>query len=98
MVSIAFAHRPLGVETFGEAAEPDPARRQLVDDGKDVLSVTPEPIQLPNGKDVAFTDVVQTRFKLRSASGGAADTVLGEDARSPGLAKRIELQLGILVG
>ena len=47
---------------------------------------------------VAFAEVVQARVKLWAAGCGTADAVVGEDAGGPGLAKRIELKLGILVG
>jgi hypothetical protein len=81
-----FAHRPFGVHTFGEATESDSARGQLVDDGKNMLRVASEPIQLPHGENVAFAEVVQAGLKLRSAGRGTADTVVGEHAVGPGLA------------
>jgi hypothetical protein len=44
------AHRPLGVQALGEAAESDPSRRQLVDDGENVLGIASESVQFPDGE------------------------------------------------
>jgi hypothetical protein len=86
------------VQTFGEAAESDPPRSQVVHHRENMSCVSPEPIQLPDGEHIAFAEMVEARIKLGSARRRAAHTVVGEDARRPGFVQRIELKLGILVG
>ena len=98
MVSIALPIGPVGVQTLGETAEPDPARSQLVDDGENVLGVASEAIELPDREHVAFAEVVEAGIELWTASRRTADAVVGEDAGGTGLAKRVELKLGVLVG
>ena len=85
------------MQTFGEAAESDPARGQVIDDGEDVLGVAPESVQLPDGKDVALAEVVEAGIEMWPGRGRAAD-VVGEDALRAGLEEGIDLELGILVG
>ena len=92
------AHRPLGVQTFGEAAESDPPGRQLVHHRENVLGVASKAIKFPDGEHIALAEVVQAGIKLGSARRSAADTVVGEHARRPGFVERIELKLGIRVG
>ena len=41
------------------ASEPDPARRQVVDDGENVLGVAPEAVELPDSEHVTYARVVQ---------------------------------------
>jgi hypothetical protein len=77
------------VQAFVQAAEPDAARSQLVDDSEDMLCVPSEPIELPDGQDVAFAKVVEAGVKSGSVGGGAADAVVVEDADRPGVAKRV---------
>ena len=98
MVSIALPIGPVGVQTLGDAAEPDPTGGQLVDHGEHVLGVATEPVELPDGEHIAFAEMVEAGIELGSARGRAAHAIVGEDARRPGVAKRIELKLGILVG
>ncbi len=62
------AHRPVGVQTFGEAAESDPPGSQLVDNRENVLGVASEAVELPDGEHVAFAEVIEVGVKLRSAS------------------------------
>lgn len=50
-----FAHRTVGVHALGDAAEADATGGELFDHGEDVLGVAPEPVELPDGEDVAFT-------------------------------------------
>ena len=59
------AHRPFGVQTLGEAPEPDPAGSQLVDDSENVLGVASEAVELPDGEHVAFAEMVEAGVKLR---------------------------------
>ena len=86
------------MQTLGEAAEADPARRQLVDDGEDVLGVAPEAVELPDREHVTFAEVVEAGVELGAGGGRAADAVIGEDAVGSGLSQRVELQLRVLVG
>ena len=53
------AHRPVGVQTFGEAAESDPSGRQLVDHRENVLRVASEPVEFPDGEHVAFAEMIE---------------------------------------
>ena len=98
MVEHGRAHRPLGVQTFGEAAESDPSGRQLVDHRENVLGVASEAVEFPDGEHVAFAEMVEAGIEMGSARGRAAHAMVGVDARRPGFLKRVELKLGILVG
>ena len=91
-------HRPVGVQALGEAAESDPSGRELVDHRENVLGVAPEAVELPDGEDVIFAEVVEAGIEMGSAGGRAAHAVVDEDARGPGFLKCVELKLGILVG
>ena len=86
------------METFGQAAEPDPTRSQVVDDGENVLRVASEAVQFPDGEDVTFAEMVEAGIEMGSGRGGAAHAIVGEDAGRSGFLKRVELELGILVG
>jgi len=86
------------VQTFGEAPESDPSGSQLVHDSENVLCVASQAIEFPDGEHVAFAEVLEAGIELGSASRRAANTMVGEDTRCPGLVKRIEQKLGILVG
>ena len=92
------AHRPVGVQTFGEAAESDPSGRQLVHHGENVLGVASEAVELPDGEHVAFAEMVEAGIEMGSAGCRAAHAMVGVDAGRPGFLKRVELKLGILVG
>ena len=92
------AHRPVGVQTFGEAAESDPSGRQLVHHGENVLGVASEAVEFPDGEHVAFAEMVEAGIEMGSASRRAADAMVGVDARRPGFLKRVELKLRVLVG
>ena len=92
------AHRPVGVQTFGEAAESDPSGRQLVHHRENVLGVASEAVEFPDGEHVAFAEMVEAGIEMGSARGRAAHAMVGVDAGRPGFLKRIELKLGILVG
>lgn len=91
------AHGPVGVQALGEAAEPDPARGELLDNGQDVLGVATQAVELPDGEHVTFAQMVQAGVEMRPGRGGAAG-VVGEDALRAGLEKGVDLELGILVG
>jgi hypothetical protein len=86
-----FAHRPFGVQTFGEAPESDPSGSQLVHDSENVLCVASEAVELPDGEHIAFAKMVEAGVKLGSARRRTANAMVGEDARCPSLVKRIEL-------
>jgi hypothetical protein len=90
------AHRPVGVQTFGEAAESDPSGGQLVHHREYVLGIASEAVEFPDGEHVALAEMVQASIEMGSAGGRAADAVVGEDARRPGFPKCVELKLGIL--
>ena len=60
-------HWAVSVQPFGEAAESDPSGRQLVNDGKYVLRVASEAIQLPDGEHVAFAEMVEAGIEMGSA-------------------------------
>ena len=92
------AHRAFGVQPFGEAAESDPSGPQLVDHGENVLGVTSEAVELPDGEHVAFAEMVEAGIEMGSARCRAAHAIVGVDARRPGFLKRVELKLGILIG
>ena len=66
------AHRPVGVQTFGEAAESDPSGRQLVHHRENVLGVASEAVELPDGEHVAFAEMVEAGIEMGSAGCRAA--------------------------
>jgi hypothetical protein len=86
------------MQTLGEAAESDPARGQVVDDGENVLGVASEAVQFPDGEHIAFAEVVEAFVEMGSGRGRAADAMVGKDARRAGFFKRVKLKLGVLVG
>jgi hypothetical protein len=52
------------VQPFGEAAESDPSGPQLVDHGENVLGVTSEAVELPDGEHVAFAEMVEAGIEM----------------------------------
>ena len=58
----------------------------------------PRAMELPHREDVAAPEMVEAGVKLGSAGGGAADAVVCENASRAGIAERVELKLGVLVG
>ena len=79
------------MQSFGKAAESDVAGREGVDDLLDVPCIPAQPIELPDGQDVAGTQVIQAGIKLRSALPGAAHAVVCEDPDSASLMEGIKL-------
>ena len=61
------AHRPLGVQTLGEAAESDPSRCQLIHHRENVFGVASEAVELPDGEHVAFAEMVEAGIEMGSA-------------------------------
>jgi hypothetical protein len=69
------------MQTFGQAAEPNPPRGQLLDDSQDVLGVASETVQFPDGENVVFAEMVEAGIEMRSGGGRAADTMVGVKMR-----------------
>ena len=59
------AHRAVGVQTLGEAAESDPAGRELVHHRQYVLGVASEAVEFPDGEHVTFAEVVEAGIEMR---------------------------------
>ena len=94
MVEHCGAHRPVGVQTFGEAAESDPSGRQLVHHGEHVLGVASEAVEFPDGEHVTFAEMVEARFEMGPAGRSAAHAVVGVDARRPGFVEARRVGVG----
>jgi hypothetical protein len=61
-------------------------------------SVCRPSVRLRNPIPRDVTEVVKAGIELRATGLRAAHAVVGEDAGGPGLLKRVELKLGVLVG
>ena len=61
-----FRHRALGMQALGYAPEPDSARCQLIDNSKNVFSVGPQTVKLPDREDVTFAEVIETAIETWS--------------------------------
>jgi hypothetical protein len=86
------------VQTLGHAAEPDTARRQLVDYGENVLGTASHAVKLPDREDVASAKVIEAGVKFGSRGRRTTHPVVDEGAGGTGLAKGVELKLWALVG
>jgi hypothetical protein len=86
------------VYAFRERLELDPARLELVEHGYDVAQASPQAVELPHGKGVAWLESLEAAEQgraLRHARPG--DPVIGKLLCGSGLLQSRELQAGVLV-